>query len=89
MKSKTDYLTEKSEMRLIWFKKVGWIYLPVSAAGIILTLGVLAFCVSVFLAVDKNSHSVSDTLYGIFPYFVSAFAVLFWIAHHTSAVREK
>ncbi len=76
-------------MRFTWFKKVGWIYLPVSVAGVILTLGVVAFCVTVFLAVDRNSHSVSDTLYGIFPYFVSAFTVLFWIAHHSSPVKEK
>lgn len=27
------------------------------------------FCVNVFLAIDRHSHSVSDTLYGVFPYF--------------------
>jgi hypothetical protein len=67
-----------------WFKKVGWFYLPVSFAGGLVTLLVLAFCVTVFVAVDRHSHSVSDTLYGIFPYFVSAFTVLFWVAWNTS-----
>jgi hypothetical protein len=67
-----------------WFKKTGWIYVPVSAIGVVTTLLAIAFCVTVFIAVDRNSHSVSDTLYGIFPYFVSVFTILFWIAKNTS-----
>jgi len=41
-------------------------------------------CVTVFIAIDRNSHSNTDTLYGIFPYFVSAFTLLFWIASNNS-----
>jgi hypothetical protein len=43
------------------------------------------FCVQVFLAVDRHSHSASDTLYGVFPYFVPAFVILGWIASRTSS----
>ena len=75
-------------MTTLWFKKTGWIYFPISAVGVIITLLVLAFCTTVFLAVDRHSHSVSDTLYGVFPYFVSAFTVLFWIGANTSG-RER
>jgi hypothetical protein len=71
-----------------WFKKLGWFYIPTSFAGIIITLIVVAFCITVFIAIDKNSHSVSDTLYGIFPYFVSAFAILFWIAGNSSNKKQ-
>ena len=71
-------------MNSIWFKRYGWIYVPVSLAGVIISLLTVGFCVTVFVAVDHNSHSVSDTLYGIFPYFVSAFTILFWIAANTS-----
>ncbi|MBS1551474.1 MAG: hypothetical protein JST15_05330 [Bacteroidetes bacterium] len=71
-------------MKQRWFKKAGWIYIPVSAAGIVLYLMTIVFCLTVFIAVDRNSHSNSDTLYGIFPYFVSAFTVLFWIASNSS-----
>jgi len=67
-----------------WFKKIGWIYVPVSIIGVVITLLALTFCVTVFIAVDRNSHSVSDTFYGIFPYFVSVFTILFWIAGNTS-----
>jgi len=72
-----------------WFKKLGWIYLPTSVAGTLITIVTVAFCVNVFMAIDKNSHSVSDTLYGIFPYFVSAFTILFWIAGHTSNESDQ
>ena len=71
-------------MKQEWFKKSGWIYVPVSATGIVLYLMTIVFCVTVFLAVDRQSHSNSDSLYGIFPYFVSAFTVLFWIASNRS-----
>ncbi len=66
------------------FKKYGLIFIPISFLGLIITLLTVIFCETVFVAIDRNSHSVSDTLYGIFPYFVSAFTILFWIAGNTS-----
>jgi hypothetical protein len=66
-----------------WFSRRGWFYLPVSwQAGLILVLA-LAFCIQVFLAIDSRSHSVSDTLYGIFPYFVCTGFLVEWIASRT------
>ena len=38
----------------------------------------------IFLAVDRHSHSVSDTLYGVFPYFVCSFLAVNWVASRTS-----
>lgn len=75
-------------MKSNWFVKTGWIYVPVTASGIVLYLLTAVFCATVFLAADRNSHSVSDTLYGIFPYFVSAFTVLFWIASNKSSAGK-
>ena len=71
-----------------WFKKPGWIYIPTSVIGVVISLLAIAFCVTVFIAIDRNSHSVSDTFYGVFPYFVSAFTILFWIAGNTSKRSE-
>jgi hypothetical protein len=51
-----------------------WLVLP---AGL---LAGLAFCVQVFIAIDRNCHSVSDTLYGVFPFFACAFLLFDWIA---------
>lgn len=67
-----------------WFKKTGIIFIPTSIAGIILYLLTIGFCTTVFISIDRNSHSNTDTLYGIFPYFVSAFTILYWIAANTS-----
>ena len=71
-------------MKAQWFKRLGWFYLPVSLPGIVILLTVLAFCVQVFFAIDRKSHSVSDTLYGVFPYFTCAFLLFDWIASRTS-----
>lgn len=71
-------------MKKLWFKRVGWIYLPVSVPGALIALAALAFCVQVFLAVDRHSHSVSDTFYGIFPFFACAFLLFDWVASRTS-----
>ena len=67
-----------------WFKRVGWFYLPVSIAGGIVCLLALGFCFMVFLAVDRHAHSVSDTLYGIFPFFTGTFLMLDWIGSRSS-----
>ena len=71
-----------------WFRRWGWIHRPSSVEGVLLVLLALIFCVQVFLAVDRHSHSVSDTLYGIFPYVVPVFIVLEWVAGKTSG-HEK
>ena len=71
-------------MRTPWFKPCGWIYRPISWQGVLLVVLALAFCVQVFLAVDQRSHSVSDTLYGVFPYIVPCLIILYWIAFKTS-----
>ena len=67
-----------------WFTAWGWVYRPTSAAGLAVVALTLAFCVQVFIAVDRNSHSVSDTLYGIFPFVVPALMLLNWVASKTS-----
>ena len=72
-----------------WFKPWGWVYLPVSLEAVLLVVLALVFCAQVFLAVDRHSHSASDTLYGIFPYWVPCIIVLYWIASKTSSAGAK
>jgi hypothetical protein len=71
-------------MRREWFAPWGWIYRPVSWQGVSVVLVTVIFCVQVFLAVDRHSHSASDTLYGIFPFVVPALMLLNWVATKTS-----
>ena len=71
-------------MSLTWFRPWGWIYRPVAIGGFTAVVLALVFCVQVFVAVDRHSHSVSDTLYGIFPYVVPCLMLLNWLASKTS-----
>lgn len=70
-------------MKIQWFKRLGWFYAPISLPGAVIALAALAFCVQVFLVVNRKSHSVSDTLYGVFPFFACAFLLHDWIASRT------
>ena len=72
-------------MNMSWFQMWGWIYRPISIAGWLLLALCCAFCVEVFLAVDRHSHSVSDTMFGVFPYFATCFLLLNWLASKTSS----
>lgn len=72
-------------MRRRWFAPWGWVYRPVAWPGALLVIMVLIFLVQVFIAVDRHSHSASDTLYGIFPYVVPSLILLYWVASKTSA----
>ncbi|HMB57105.1 MAG TPA: hypothetical protein VKM35_07830 [Arenimonas sp.] len=76
-------------MDLHWFKPLGWFHLPVSPMGVLAYIAVLAFCVNVFIAIDRHSHSNTDTLYGVFPFFACTFLLLDWLARNTSAMRGE
>ena len=71
-------------MKIVWFKRWHWIHRPVSWQGFVTVALALGFCGQVFWAIDRKSHSVSDTLYGIYPFFVCTFILLDWIAARTS-----
>jgi hypothetical protein len=71
-------------MNKSWFRKVGWIYAPTTWQGIFIIILFVLFCINVFIAMDRRSHSVSDTLYGTFPYVIPAFLVYLWIGSEAS-----
>ena len=65
------------------FTRAGWFCVPGSPLGWLLCAAACGFCVTVFLAVDRHSHSVSDTAYGVFPYFACTFLALDWIGRRS------
>lgn len=67
-------------MKPALFTRVGWFYLPCSVAGAVLCLMAGALCATAFAAVDRHSHSASDTLYGVYPFFTATFLLLDWVA---------
>ncbi len=75
-------------MKTNWFKRVGWFYLPVSLPGAVVCLLAVLFCGTVFQAIDRHSHSVSDTLYRVFPFFVCTFLLLDWIGGRTTSAAK-
>ena len=66
------------------FNKKGWIYLPASAAGWIITVIYCFVSVYTLVAIDRHYHSLINSLIRFFPYFISYSVVLFWIACNTS-----
>ncbi len=66
-----------------WFRPMGILFVPVSVMGWLATLLAIAFCVQVFIAIDRHAHSVTDTLYGIFPFWAPTFLGLAWLADRT------
>jgi len=71
-------------MKTMWFKRWGWFYRPATVPGFVIVAGALAFCANVFWAVDRKSHSVSDTLYGVYPFWVATFLLVDWLARSSS-----
>lgn len=65
---------------MTWFRPFGPLFRPASIAGWLISLAALAFCVQVFIAIDRHSHSATDTLYGIYPFWVSTVLALAFIA---------
>ncbi|HEV2392336.1 MAG TPA: hypothetical protein VG146_08230 [Verrucomicrobiae bacterium] len=74
-------------MKTNWFKRVGWFYLPASIPGKSLCLLSALFCLTVFRAADRHSHSVTDTLYGVIPFFVCTFLLIDWIGARSTTQR--
>ncbi|MEO6040406.1 MAG: hypothetical protein ABIP41_00725 [Croceibacterium sp.] len=58
------------------FAPLGPTYRPTGLAGWLFTVLALAFIANCFVAIDRHSHSVSDTFYGLFPY--AGVTLLLW-----------
>ena len=74
-------------MKAPWFRPWGWFYRPVTAPAWLVVALALAFCVHIFLFFDSRSHSVTDTLYHVFPFVVPTFLFTEWIARKTGGER--
>lgn len=66
-----------------WFKakKYGYGWYPFSWQGFLVTISFLLLVFSCFYIIDKNSHSVSDTLINFIPLAIILIIVLFLIAY--------
>jgi hypothetical protein len=71
------------------FKKRGWVFLPVSAIGWIITILYAAVAVYTFAAIQKSYNYVYHSLIRFFPYFISFSVVWFWIASNMGGNDSK
>ena len=71
-------------MNKIWFKPIGFLYLPVHPLGFLITFLAILFLIPVYIAITRNGHSVSDDLYHLFVYTTCTAFWWKWIAEKTS-----
>lgn len=75
---------QKYFMKVIWFKKIGWLYIPVHAMGLLITALAIIFLGLVYISIVRKGHSVSDDLYHMFVYTTCTVFWWKWIADKTS-----
>jgi ABC-type bacteriocin/lantibiotic exporter with double-glycine peptidase domain len=69
------------------FKKTGWIYVPVSLAGWIVTILYVAISVFTLVVVDKTYNNLTNSLIRFFPYFISLSVLYFWVASNNTSKK--
>lgn len=53
-------------MKLHWFTRKGFFFLPASLPGWLLVMAIAIYAIWAFLDIDSQSHSASDTLINFF-----------------------
>jgi hypothetical protein len=66
------------------FKRLGWIYVPLSICGWIVTIVYLGVSIYTLIIIGQNYDSLRSSLIRFFPYFISFSVVFFWIAGNSS-----
>jgi hypothetical protein len=74
-------------MRFPWFRRIGFLFVPVTIAGWLLFVAGLGYAVVVFRDVDSRSHSVSDTMINFVFQLLLIGAVYSTVAFFTSRKR--
>lgn len=76
-----DYYNDNPEG--LWFKRklYGWGWTPVKWQGWAVIFGYVAILAYLFMDIDKNSHSVSDTFIGVAAPYVVATGILIYICY--------
>jgi len=66
------------------YRNTRGIHLPSHIMGYVIDVLAIIFLVTVIIALNRNSHSVSDMFYGLFVYLVPTFLLREWIASKLS-----
>ncbi|HSQ95789.1 MAG TPA: hypothetical protein VLM18_06840 [Croceibacterium sp.] len=63
-------------------------YRAVAPAALLLAFPAAIFAVTCFIAIDRHSHSVSDTLYGIYPFWGTTFLIWDWLVRRVAEAKS-
>jgi len=72
------------DMSMKVYRNTRAIHLPVHTLGYVIDILAILFLITVVIALNRNSHSVSDMFYGLFVYLVPTFLLREWIASKLS-----
>lgn len=79
-----------AQIKKYWFRsKYGFGYYPTTIKGGLVFFLYFAFLTYVFITIDKNSHSISDTLIGFAPFAFCATIILLFICYLTGEPIKK
>jgi hypothetical protein len=70
------------------FKKIWWVYIPVSVWGWIVAIAYLALDTYTLVVINQHYDSIRSSLIRFFPYFIGFTVIYFWIAWNTSNKRD-
>jgi succinate-acetate transporter protein len=70
------------------FRKTGWIFVPVSLAGWIVTLLYAAVSIFTLVMIDCTYNNLKNSLIRFFPYFISLSVLFFWIASNSTGEKH-
>jgi hypothetical protein len=63
-------------------------YRAAAPAAVLLALPAAVFAATCFIAIDRHSHSVSDTLYGIYPFWGTTFLLWDWLVRRFAEINR-
>jgi hypothetical protein len=70
-------------MNLPWFRRIGLFFIPVKLPGWIILAASIAAAVFKFIAIDRKSHSASDTLINFFFWLIllnAFYSLIAWVS---------
>lgn len=76
-------------MKLPWFKRNGFFFIPTSLIGWLILICAFVYAVYVFIEIDSRSHSSSDTLIKFVFNLIIIGAVYSLIAYFTSRIDKS
>lgn len=63
-------------------------YREAAPAALLLAVPAAVFAATVFIAIDRQSHSSSDTLYGIYPFWGTTFLLWDWLVRRLAEAKH-